>query len=119
MSAPRAFPVLRTPRVEAVAAFYEELGFTRGTVHPPEGEPEFVALRRGGAEVAIARSADGAAGDGPWEMFVFVDDLDAVVRRVRSGAARVLQEPVRMPWGERVARVADPDGNGVALASEG
>jgi len=30
----------------------------------------------------------------------------------------VLREPEDMPWGERIAAVADPDGNPVALCAE-
>jgi lactoylglutathione lyase len=31
----------------------------------------------------------------------------------------VLQEPAEQPWGERMAIVADPDGNRVIVASRG
>ncbi|MFC7303451.1 VOC family protein [Streptomyces monticola] len=125
----RAFPLLRTTRVAATAGFYERLGFTRGhqhPAHPDDGEPEFVALRRGGTELAVTRGVAAAPGGGderagrssPLEMFVFVEDVDATVRRLRAdGGVRVLDGPVDMPWGERVAHVADPDGNRVALAS--
>ena len=30
----------------------------------------------------------------------------------------MLRDPADMPWGERIATVADPDGNPVALANE-
>jgi lactoylglutathione lyase len=30
----------------------------------------------------------------------------------------VLRDPADMPWGERIATVADPDGNPVALANQ-
>jgi catechol 2,3-dioxygenase-like lactoylglutathione lyase family enzyme len=55
----------------------------------------------------------------PFELFVYVDEIDEVdevVGRLRGGDGRVLKEPEDMFWGERVAYVADPDGNPVALA---
>ncbi len=49
-------------------------------------------------------------------MFVYVHDVDRAVETVRAGDGRVLKEPDDMFWGERVAWVADPEGNPVALA---
>jgi lactoylglutathione lyase len=58
-------------------------------------------------------------GDGPrFEMYVYVDDVDEVVARLRAEAVQVLKDPADMPWGERIATIADPDGNPVALSSE-
>ena len=56
-------------------------------------------------------------GTGPrFEMFIYVDEVDATVDDLRIDTT-VLREPADMPWGERVAYVADPDGNPVALAA--
>ena len=121
--AERAFPVVFAADVSRSAGFYELFGFERHFQLPPEGEPGYVALRRGVYEVAIvaaewpreqyqATVAEGVR----FEMFVYVDDLDPLVDRFRAGGGRVLREPADMPWGERVAYVADPDGNPVALA---
>jgi uncharacterized glyoxalase superfamily protein PhnB len=49
---------------------------------------------------------------------VYVDDCDAVVEGPRATATPVLEEPTEQPWGERVARVGDPDGNVVILGSK-
>jgi lactoylglutathione lyase len=51
-------------------------------------------------------------------MYVYVDDVDEVVARSRAEAVQVLKDPADMPWGERIATIADPDGNPVALSSE-
>jgi catechol 2,3-dioxygenase-like lactoylglutathione lyase family enzyme len=50
-----------------------------------------------------------------FELFVYVDGLDELVEELRADGVSVLREPADMPWGERVAYVADPDGNPVAL----
>ncbi len=49
-------------------------------------------------------------------MFVYVDDVDATLARLR-GHAPVLREAADMPWGERIAYLADPDDNPVAIAA--
>jgi lactoylglutathione lyase len=50
-------------------------------------------------------------------MFVYVAAVDAMVDELRRRQGVILREPADMPWGERVAYVADPDGNPVALAA--
>ncbi|MFI6206019.1 VOC family protein [Streptomyces sp. NPDC051041] len=120
----RAFPLIFADRVTATAEFYERLGFTRQRQNPPEGEPTYIALRRGQAELAVVASAwpetqyGAPAGTGPrFEMFVLVDDLDTTLRRLAEDSVPLLRAPVDMPWGERIAYVTDPDGNPVAVAS--
>ena len=50
----RAFPVTYAADVEAVARFWELLGFRRHFQLPAEGEPGYVGLvRDGGAELAV------------------------------------------------------------------
>ena len=36
---------------------------------------------------------------------------------MRAAGVAVLREPEKMPWGERVGFVADPEGNPVTLAA--
>ena len=51
-------------------------------------------------------------------MYVYVSELEGVVEELRGSGVDVLRDPEDMPWGERVATVADPDGNPVALCLE-
>ncbi|MDQ1529914.1 MAG: hypothetical protein QOE37_19, partial [Microbacteriaceae bacterium] len=119
----RAFPVIFASHVTATAGFYERLGFVRHFQLPLEGEPGYVGLRRGDADIAVVDAAwpadqyDRAAGTGPrFEMFIYVDDVDKTLEQLRDQTT-VLREPATMPWGERVAYVTDPDDNPVALAA--
>jgi lactoylglutathione lyase len=122
----RAFPVVVARGVSATARFYEELGFERHFQLPPEGDPGYVGLRRGHSELAVVSAewpqqqygASVAAGV-RFEMFVYVDGVDEVVEAMRRAGTQVLREPADMPWGERLAYVADPEGNPVALAEPG
>ena len=51
-------------------------------------------------------------------MFVYTDDVDTLIAALRAEGVTVLRDPADMPWGERIATVADPDGNPVALANQ-
>jgi lactoylglutathione lyase len=119
----RAFPVIFATRLVATATFYEQLGFVRHFQLPPQGEPGYIGLRRGAAELAVVDAAWPAdqygrpmAGGPRFEMFVYVDDVDHTVEQLRDHTT-VLCEPADMPWGERVAYITDPDDNPVAVAS--
>jgi lactoylglutathione lyase len=120
----RAFPVIYAGDVTATVAFYEQLGFEEQYRLPPDGDPGYVSLRRDGHDVAVVtrdapREFIGVEpGDRPrFELFVYVEDVDAIAAALRQAGAPVLREPENMFWGERVAYVADPEGNPVALAA--
>jgi lactoylglutathione lyase len=119
----RAFPVVYASDVNALASFWELLGFRRHVQLPAEGEPGYVGLTRdGGGELAVTHKQWAAdryglsLGGGPrFEMYIYVEDLDATLARLTDVAITVLREAEDMPWGERIASVADPEGNPVAL----
>ena len=103
--------------------FYERLGFTVRYQHPNDEEPGYVKLTRGPAELGIVheQSPLDLIGEGKghglrFELFVYVDDVDAM-QAFLGAETRILREPDDMPWGERIAYVADPDGNPVVLAT--
>jgi len=123
----RAFPVVYATQVERAAQFWELLGFRRHFQLPAEGDPGYVGLHDDSseAEVAVtdARWAQEryglSMGDGVrFEMYVYVADLDRAVKQLSDAGVPVLREPEDMPWGERVAAVADPEGNPVALCQQ-
>jgi lactoylglutathione lyase len=119
-----AFPVIYASDVERATTFYERLGFEKHYQFPPDGEPGYVGLRRNGTNLGIVHESSPEQmigqnmGDGPrFDLFVYVDDVDAAVESMRAAGAPVLREAEDMPWGERIAFVADPDGNPVTLAA--
>ncbi len=121
----RAFPVVYATDVESTARFWERLGFARYVELKPDGQPGYVGLRRDDAELAVTARAWAqdryglALGDGPrFEMFVYTDDVDTLIAALRAEGVPVLADPADMAWGERVATIADPDGNPVALANQ-
>jgi lactoylglutathione lyase len=50
------------------------------------------------------------------ELYLFVDDIDAMMARARDEGAPVLDDAHDRPWGDRVGYVADPDGYVIAFA---
>jgi lactoylglutathione lyase len=120
----KAFPVLYVGDVRRSAEFYGLLGYVPVYQFPLEGEPHYVGLERGESSLGIADSSWPEAqlgitvGTAPrFELFVYVDEVDADVEIFRAAGYEVLQAPATMPWGERQAYIADPDGNPVALAT--
>jgi catechol 2,3-dioxygenase-like lactoylglutathione lyase family enzyme len=120
----KAFPVLYVTNVRRSLAFYALLGYESRYQFPLEGDPHYVGLERGESSLGIADSSWPEAqlgitvGTAPrFELFVYVDDVDADVETFRAAGYTVLQQPATMPWGERQAYISDPDNNPVALAT--
>lgn len=51
-------------------------------------------------------------------MYIYVADLDGMLRQLADADVPILREPEDMPWGERIATVADVEGNPVALCRQ-
>jgi lactoylglutathione lyase len=123
----RAFPVVYASDVERAAQFWELLGFRRHVQLPAEGEPGYVGLRSdvSAVELAVTHAQWAmdryglSTGDGPrFEMYIYVADLDDAVKQLGNADVTILREPEDMPWGERIATVADTEGNPVALCQQ-
>ncbi len=121
-----AFPMIYCEDLAATLDFYRErLGFAVDYAVPPEGEPQFVAVKAGGSEIGLAnvRGAETGShgrrirpvGGHRFELCIEVADVDAAVGALREGGVPVLVEPADQPWGERMAYVADPEGTPVML----
>jgi catechol 2,3-dioxygenase-like lactoylglutathione lyase family enzyme len=112
------FAMLSAVDVAASIAFYRDLlGGTEE--YSPRTTPVFVTLRLGESEIGIGGLDDAPLHGQPQrpasghrvELCVYVDDVDEAVDAARAAQAPVLLEPADQPFGERVAYVADPDGN--------
>ncbi|MEO9248947.1 VOC family protein [Citricoccus nitrophenolicus] len=110
-----AFPILSVRDLTATRAFYEQLGFSQTYQFPPEGEPGFVTMERGGSSIGLGSS--GESREDAFSLWVYVDDVDATLAALGTSGAPVVSEPEDQPWGERVARTRDPQGNLVILGA--
>jgi lactoylglutathione lyase len=119
------FPILSTGDLPRALGFYcDLLGFRVSYQFPPEGEPAYVALDLGRSHLGIGADPDTTgtqpATDGRrLTLWVYADDCDAAVEHLRRHGVQVMAEPADQPWGERMAEVADPDGNRVIVATRG
>jgi lactoylglutathione lyase len=116
------FPIVVTADLGRALGFYRDLlGGTVTYQFPGDGdgdEPGYVALDIGSSHIGVGR--DPAVADQPRgriSLWVYADDCDAAVDRLRAGGVVITEEPADQPWGERMARVEDPDGNEVVIGS--
>jgi lactoylglutathione lyase len=120
------FPMLSAADMPASLAFYGELLGGTEVYRFPENDPVFVTLRLGDSEIGIGGVAEAPVHGRPQrpatghrvELCVYVDDVDEAVEAARVARAPVVLEPADQPWGERIAYIADPDGNLVMLTAE-
>lgn len=112
-----AFQIISTTDLRRLLEFYQDLLESTVTYQfPAESLPEFVRLSLGASTLGIAEDAKASTSGGQrFSLWVYVNDCDRIVDLVRARGPGVIEEPAVQPWGERVARVADPDGNVVIL----
>jgi uncharacterized glyoxalase superfamily protein PhnB len=106
------FPVADVARI---GAFYHDvLGFA---CEYAAGEPpEFAIYSRGGSAVMFRRVSDASMispnerQGGTWDVFSWVDDVDALYDELALMGAEVVYAPVVQPYGMKEFAVRDPDG---------
>jgi len=124
--ASRLFPMLSAADLAASLRFYRDLLGGVEAYRFPDDDPAFVTLRFDGSELGIGAMRGAAPLHGQpqrpatghrIELCLYVDDVDATATAAAGAGHPVLLEPTDQPWGERVAYLADPDGNLVMLAA--
>ena len=96
--------------VEAVAGFFELIGFER--VEPPETLREYTWLEREGTQVHLMPEEEPTV-PSPGHLAVVVPDFDETVARLREGGFEI--RPKREHWGEPRALAIAPGGHRVEL----
>jgi catechol 2,3-dioxygenase-like lactoylglutathione lyase family enzyme len=111
-------PVLLVPDVFETAEYYRDvLGFHFDQIY---GEPpSFVIVQRDGARLMFRQPREGApppfnASVTPnfaWDVFVSVDDLEALAAELRAKQAEILDGPIYRPiWNGKELSVRDCNG---------
>ena len=113
------FAILSTPDLERALGFYGDILGGRVSYAFPgdDGSPTYVGMEIGRSHLGIGRApgTGSPSGPRPMSLWLYTDHCDALVERIRASGATVIEEPTDQPWGERVARVRDPDGNDVLI----
>jgi len=105
-----AFPILLVADVERSLGFYRDLlGFQVVYCFPSQREPQFVSLTIDGGKLGLGVT-EAEVQSASTAIWVYTDDVDDAVARLREAGVQVIAQPADQPWGERVASVADPDG---------
>ena len=115
-----AFPIISTPDLTRALTFYRDLlGGIVTYQFPAEGPPGYVGMDLGSSHIGIGEEPEigEASGRQRLSLWIYVDDCDVVVDELKASEVPVLEEPADQPWGERLARISDPDGNTVLIAS--
>lgn len=116
------FPIISTGDLERALRFYRDLlGGTVSFQFPAEGPAVYVSIDVGQSPLGIGADPDiaGTAPSPRFALWVYAADCVAAVEHLRRAGVRIVEEPTEQPWGERVARVHDPDGNLVIIGSPG
>lgn len=108
-----AFPIISTSNLSRALKFYRDALDGRVTYQfPVHGEPVYVGLTVGTSQLGLAQ--DGSAQGGGLQriaLWVYAENCDGAVERLCQHGAGLVEPPADQPWGERVARLHDPDGN--------
>jgi len=114
------FPILATADMERSLAFYRDL--LDGEIEyrfPDDGPAYYVGLTLGDSRLGIGWDPE-IDRTGPVDrttLWVYADDCDLAVQRLSAAGVPVIAPAEDQPWGERVARVQDPDGNVVVIGA--
>jgi lactoylglutathione lyase len=112
------FPIINAADVPRSLAFWRDLmGATVAFEWPgPDGAPVYVGLDLGSSHLGIGGpSTPGGTTTAAIALWVYTDDCEGLVERLRGAGVTITEPPADQPWGERVARALDPDGNEVII----
>jgi PhnB protein len=113
-------PYLTVDDAKGAIEFYKRaFGATeRGVMAVPDGRIAHAELQIGNAVVMLCDKLPEFFGRTPKELsgttvsiFLFVEDVDAVVQCAADAGATVIMEPDDQIWGDRLGQVEDPFGH--------
>ena len=116
----RLFPILNVVDVERSLVFWRDQMGGRVTFSwpGPDGAPVYVGIDLGRSHLGIGGPSGAETSTRRQEsisLWVYTSDCDGLVERLRAAGVPILDEPAEQAWGERTARVTDPDGNVVII----
>ena len=115
------FPIVTTENLPAALGFYRDLlgGEVTYEFRGPDGEVGYVGINLGSSHLGVDGDPDFTPPSGrrPISLWIYADDCDRTIDRLRNAGVAIAEEPADQPWGERVARVLDPDGNEVIVGA--
>lgn len=118
--APYLAPFLYLHDADAAYAWYQKaFGFAAGMrMDDGQGRLQHGELRYRDMQIMLGpeggpygqRSPKSGKFTAPFNLYIYVDDVDAFARKAQAAGAEVLQAPKDEFWGDRVAVLRDPEG---------
>ncbi len=116
------FPIVATSDMTRALRFYRDAlgGSVTHEFAGPDGTPAYVGIDIGSSHMGLGFNAEGGGDQHrPISIWIYADDCDAAIERLRANDVTVVEGPSDQPLGERVARVLDPDGNEIIIGQRG
>jgi len=111
----RGAPYFPVPDVANIGGYYGDvLGFA--CEYSAGDPPEFAVWSRSGSAIMFRRVQDpglicpNEKQGGTWDVFFWVNDVDALHREVEGKGATIVYAPVIQPYGMKEFAVRDPNG---------
>jgi uncharacterized glyoxalase superfamily protein PhnB len=110
-----AIPVVHVSDAAAAESFYcQQLGFRclaawRADQSLPN--PAYLTVERDGVRLHLTSFTDGTVGTWTSNVYVFVDDVDALYAELSGRGVAAVSAPVDQTWGTREFGVRDADRN--------
>jgi predicted enzyme related to lactoylglutathione lyase len=113
-------PIIVTPDLDRLLAFYTELLGARELMRFPDDGPVFyIGLALGDSEFGLSTNDSVVAGETGRVLLSFeVADVNGLLPKVAALGGTATSDANDMPWGQRVAHIKDPDGNAVNLTQQ-
>jgi len=115
-------PAITVKDVEAGLKFYADaFSFEpAGSMQDDDGNTNYAHMLYKGQMVLMmmpemswgknCRTPASTGVEAPIGLYVYCDDVDVLYQQAKQSGAKVVEEPVDMFWGDRLARLQDPDG---------
>lgn len=113
-------PYLYVKDITRAQKFYEDtFGFTTSMTLPDaQGTTTHVEMRYRDAVIMLGAEDERpeiqsplSLGGSPGGLYIYVDDVDGLYRRVKSSGGRITAEPADKFWGDRVFAAQCPEGH--------
>jgi predicted enzyme related to lactoylglutathione lyase len=107
---------LATSDPQGALAFYSELfGWSRGPAHDMGPAGTYQLVEHGGAQVGGVYKVMDASKAPHWLTYIQVANVDRAAAAAKAAGGRVMQGPMEVPGGSRVAQILDPQGGAFAV----
>ena len=110
---------LNTTDWEAARTFYCELfGWSDNGVMPDSPGGTYWMFKGQSGDRSLGGMSNMAARMNlppHWLCYITVDDLDGTIERLKAKGGKVLNGPMEVPGGDRIAHAMDPQGSAIAL----